>query len=41
MSAIIKSLSLKQKNLVLNIGCGKPITINHICKLLREKNIYS
>ena len=40
VSAIIKSLSLKQKNLILNIGCGKPITINHICKLLKGKKIY-
>ena len=40
VSAIIKSLRLKQKNLILNIGRGKPITVNHICKLLKGKKIY-
>ena len=40
VDAIIKSIKLKKKNQIINIGSGKCYSVNYIAKLLGGKKIY-
>ena len=40
VDAIIKSIKLKKKNQIINIGSGKCYSVNYITKLLGGKKIY-
>ena len=40
INALIKSINVKEKQLILNIGSGKCYSVNYIIKLLKGKKIY-